>query len=512
MEFDEAVLLRVGDPRERIAVPPNGLTLGRSSDCDVVLREPSVSRRHARLLWHDGGLHVEDLGSSNGIEVNGARVARAPLADGDELMVGDVRFRVGGPGESTLHRSTISSERAAHLPEHMAVAGDHERLLLLYRAAQLLGDVFDIDELLAKVLALVFDALPVRRGYVMTFTGESETPVVRASRVLDSSEGPPVSRTLVSRVFSRREAVLTIDARTDSRFDASASIVGHGIQAALCAPLVGRTRVMGVLYADAGDSGRRFTDEDLEVLTAVARVAGAAAENAELYRENLEKERMAAVGLATAGLGHCVKNIITVFRGGSDLIGYALSRNDLKPLEKGWPMLLGALQRIDLLVMNMLHYSKPRTPIRRPEPLYAIAAEVCELARPQAERAGVQLHLEPGPPAHVAVDRMDIHRLLLNLVINGVEACGRKGGEVWVRCQQAADGWAIEVSDTGAGIPAEVLAKIPQAFLSTKGNAGTGLGLACCYKIAAEHGGRIEVASEEGRGTRFRLLLPDVRD
>lgn len=503
------VLYRPDASSERYKIPETGLVIGRSVDCDVALVYQSVSRRHARIWLEGEELHVEDLGSSNGIEVNGERKQRSPLSDGDEIQIGEVNFRIARGSDSTLGQSFITPRRAAELHQEILEGTNDPRLVVLYNAARLLGGVFNLDQLLAEILRLVFSALPARRGFVLTLSHDGEEPQIRATRTLDGEDsGPPLSKTLLRHVLTRREAMLTLDAAQDERFDSSDSIFGHGIHAAMCAPLFSQDHVVGAIYLDTGRANNPFSTEDLELLSAVAGVVGIAVENARLYEDNMRKERAAAVGMATAGLGHCVKNILTGIRGGAELVSMALERRDLNHVERGWPILARSIERVDLLVNNMLSYSKEREPQRGPVNLRDIITEVKENQAHRAEHAHVRLHMEIQDAPAFYADAAELHRVLLNLVVNAIEACERGGGDVYIRSRVEQDGAHIEVSDSGPGIPAEVMARLPEAFLSTKGGSGTGLGLVCAFKIVREHGGRIDVHSAPGEGASFRVFLP----
>jgi hypothetical protein len=230
-------------------------------------------------------------------------------------------------------------------------------LPVLYRAAQLLGTVFDLDELLDDILALIFEAVPARRGFVLIL--EDTGPVVRAQRSHNGEHGaPPLSWTLVNRVLEQGDAMMTLDAQADSRFDTSISIVAHAIRSAMCVPLCGRQSTIGALYVDSGVLTAEFNQEQLKLLMAIGRVVGVAVENAQLYQRNLAQERLAAIGLAMANVGHCVKNILSGMLGGVHFVECGRRARDWTHIESGWPMLRRAINRIELLVLNLLTFTK----------------------------------------------------------------------------------------------------------------------------------------------------------
>jgi len=508
----ELVLCRPDGVGERYRIPETGLRIGRGVENEVVLSDKLASRRHARVFKEGNALNVQDLDSRNGVEVNGYRVTKAQIAEGDKIRIGDAVFQLMRGAGPNIEQSIISEEKARALHESILSEGGGGRLAVLYRAAKLLGSVFDIDVLLQEILSLIFEALPsVRRGFVI-LGAEAEEAEIHASHSLErGDQGPPLSRTLIHHVFSKKSAMLTIDAQDDSKIDLSKSIRDHQIHSAMCAPLRGRNEALGAIYVDSGTTPHcEFTGEDLGLLTAIALVVGVAVENARLYKENVERERLAAIGEATAGLGHCVKNILTGIRGGSEFIDMAIREEDLKYLKSGWPIMSRAVDRIETLVMNMLTFSRERRPERSVTDIGMLIRDVFAGLQGRAEKAKVVLDATGLQPGRIDVDPKEIFRVIQNLTLNAIEACEKKGGRISATCLYDTEGCVFSISDTGEGIPAHIVPKLSQAFVSTKGSSGTGLGLACTYKIVHEHGGSVAVETEVGKGTTFTVQLPHV--
>lgn len=510
MSLFELVLTREEGSIERYAVPEEGITLGRGEVTGITLPSKHVSRNHARFWIADGLLHFEDLGSRNGIEFNGERVAGGILREGDRLVIGGVVLTAQRGTESTMGRAVISREQASALQRSIIQDAGDERLLVLYEAAKLLGEVFDLDELLQNILALIFKALPVERGYILTLSKDDRQPEIHAARSSSGDDsGPPLSQTLSQHVFDNAEAILTMDAQADSRFGHAESIMGHDIHAAMCAPLQGRAKVAGVIYVDVGNTSNPLTEADLELLSAIAQVVGVAVENARLYQENVERERLAAIGMATAGLGHCIKNILTGIRGGAQLVNMAIEREDLAFLNRGWPILRRAMERIDMLVINMLEFSRDRKPERRRSDINGIVNDVVATFAERAAKYKVAITVNPDPSGMAWVDAQGIYRVVANLMVNAVEACEHNEGAIEITTTCDERGCTIRIRDTGIGIPEAIRPQLFQVFVSSKGSSGTGLGLACSYKIVREHGGDIQVDSTPGTGTTFIVFLPE---
>jgi len=161
-------------------------------------------------------------------------------------------------------------------------------------------------------------------------------------------------------------------------------------------------------------------------------------------------------------------------------------------------------------VLDMLAYSKERKPDTQPCYINEVCKEAAELChdRIKTKHGKLQLDLDPKLPCILA-DTQGIHRCLLNLLTNAIDALDEEEGEVKISTQKRGESEVlITVDDNGAGIPEHVRQRIFDVFFSTKGSQGTGLGLAVTKKIIEEHGGSIEVQSSDGQGTKFVIRLP----
>jgi signal transduction histidine kinase len=218
---------------------------------------------------------------------------------------------------------------------------------------------------------------------------------------------------------------------------------------------------------------------------------------------------------ALAGVAHDIKNILTGIKGGAFLIDEALGANNLEMLKPGWQVVKICQDRIFQLVFNMLDYSKERTPRYETVDLEETLGNVRDLIELRGRDDGVAAALEIHPAARtVEAEGLSVHRCVLNLASNALDAiceCGEpSAGKVTIRTRpgDAAGYLAIDVQDNGPGIPPEKIGCLFQAFSSSKGAKGTGLGLAVSKKIATEHHGSISVASTVGAGTTFTIHLP----
>jgi signal transduction histidine kinase len=508
-------LQRDGEDISRFSIGGNSLLIGRSSKSDVVLADSAISREHARLRMDRDHLVIEDLGSTNGVVLNGERVTSASIRAGDIMLMGKYTLLVETDDSQEVLRDTgafIAYEDASALHDRFVQSEENTSLVVLYQAAQLLGKHEDSGELLEEILSLVFGALPsARRGFILSRFHDGEEPQVQASLSRhDSSFELPISKTMIDHVFDSKTAVLTSNALIDPRFAEAESIFEHGVHAAMCVPMCGRINLMGAIYVDTDADDEPFSEEHLEFLTVMGHVVGVAVENLRLQEERIEQERLVALGEAVAGIGHCMKNILTTLKASGEFIDIGQGKDDWNWVKKGWQSMGKALVRFESLVNDLLTYARKTEIHVVATNVNSLVGDVLETLRPQAAKRDITITFDKEELEAVLVDGDALYQALANLVDNALDACSveGEGGKVEVSTWQNPFGTYIQVRDDGVGIPPENLSKICQAFFSTKGHGGTGLGLACTYRIAEQHGGVVTVESEVGKGTAFTIFLP----
>ena len=266
----------------------------------------------------------------------------------------------------------------------------------------------------------------------MTKPSRGDEPVVNASHPDGKDRGgPPLSQTLIHHVLEHRDAVLTHDAQTE--FKGAESVISHGITAAMCVPLCGREEVIGAIYVDSGDDEVVFKADHLKLLTAIGRVTGVAVENARLHREAVERERLAAIGQATAGIGHCIKNILVGIKGGAEFVDLSLESNEMKYIQKGWPLIRRSADRMEDLVLNLVTFSREREPERTPTDVNLLVKEIADTLKSHSDRSKVSIEIVRGELPRVSLDSLGIYRAILNLTTNAIDACEEVGGKVTIR-------------------------------------------------------------------------------
>lgn len=308
--------------------------------------------------------------------------------------------------------------------------------------------------------------------------------------------------------------VVVNDAQHDARFCSRADMTsGFTTRNMICVPLILDSVCIGAMSLVNKRHGAGFDAHDRVVCEAVAAQIAVAIQNVQLTRAAVEAARLAAMGQAVAGVAHCMKNLLYGLRGGLYVI-----RKDLKKAETGIP--LRGLEMVERnfgklvdLVQEMLAYAKERRPEYAPADPNGICRSAVDILLPVAAERGIRISFDPcedlGP---VELDSQGIHRCVMNLLSNAIDACEEEGAAAAVAVRNLGPGWMqIEVADEGCGMDEKTLGHLFQPFFSSKGSKGTGLGLTVTRKIVQEHGGRVEVESVEGKGSAFRLFLPKNR-
>lgn len=301
---------RVGDQELRLELAEGLHVLGRAVDCDVVLPESSVSRRHAELEYAGGRARVRDLGSHNGTLVNGvAAEGWREVRPGDQVALGRAVFSLGGNLDSQALMTIVGDRqsngvaitwqeatgRESRSGSFARRAGKRAELFsVLAEAGSLLVTPGSPEQLFEPILDLVDAAVMPERALIALLEDGSGEPHVRASRVRGGGQAPNLmlSRTVVNRVLGERVSFLIEDAQHDVAFQSQMSIVSQGVRTAMAAPLFDNENVIGLLYADSADSHDRYTTDELKAFTLLANCVAVALTHARYHEMEAEKMRL----------------------------------------------------------------------------------------------------------------------------------------------------------------------------------------------------------------------------
>jgi len=298
-----------------------------------------------------------------------------------------------------------------------------------------------------------------------------------------------------------------------------------GAQPLAIVPLVARDKAIGVLIADNKFTQRPILDRDVELLETFAHQASLAIENSRLHQELkgrlleledserqlrknqtylLKTERLAAIGRMAATVAHEIRSPLVPIGGYAraaleDFDQQEVKRDDLE-------VIVEEVERLEKILASMLDYSKEAKPEFQEHNLHLIINKTVGLMAERLREKKIELETEFAPQlSPIMVDGEQMQQVILNLVHNALEAM--EEGKLSIRTKVKEDFVSLEIEDTGRGIPKEDIDRLFTPFFSTKPK-GSGLGLPVAEKIVVDHGGFIDVQSQEGVGSKFTINLP----
>ncbi len=520
--------------------PREPTVIGRTSD-HIQLSDNGTSRRHAEIRPENGLWLLTDLDSSNGTFLNGQRIAGpTALNHGDQIRVGSTLLVFSGQegnegvaGVQSVHDlvdldtpgmdagssilSAINASEESVILQSPETADAAAAWNVVYRVAESLGSIESIDTFLERVSDIIFEDLAADRLALLMCEPDCRHPVARVVRSRMMDRGVPekivTSRKIINHVLDTHEGILCANAMTDVRFPRESpedSIASLGLRSVLCVPIVVRDRICGLFHLDCSMAHHSFTQEQLRLVVAIGRLVGMALENAELQESRVHTERLAAAGETVAYLSHSIRNILQGMQSGAEIVEMGIRRKAAESIETGWSMVRRNLDRIFVLAMNMLTFSKERKPCIVLAQLNRIIEDVVALSQNRADEKGVMLLTELEDLPAIPLDEEGMHQVVHNIVLNAIDVVPEGGGRINISSHydEAMGIVILSITDNGPGIPPEQRDKIFDPFHSSKGHGGTGLGLAAALKIVTELNGTIDVESAEDKGTTFRVSMP----
>ena len=228
--------------------------------------------------------------------------------------------------------------------------------------------------------------------------------------------------------------------------------------------------------------------------------------------QEIHAQKMAALGELSFGVAHNVNNTLTGILGRAQLI--LRNSNDPAKIEAGLELIIKSAEDGAHIIRRIQDFARQR-PSREFETvaMSELLKDACEMTRPRwesrSEFAPIRFALHGDCKAFIKGDPVELREVLVNMIYNAIDAMP-SGGEVRVTAQENRDRVIVSITDTGTGMTPEVKQRLFDPFFTTKGKAGTGMGLAVSFGIIRRHEGSIEVDSEPGRGTTFKISLPKV--
>ncbi len=399
-----------------------------------------------------------------------------------------------------------------------------------------LMETLDIDEILRLILEGVTKNIGFDRARLYLVNEKRNVLECKMAVGIDEERIKGITlrldpeESVVARSIFERQPFVIPDASKDPRVNPVIK-EKFNLHSLVVIPLLVKEKALGAIAADFVEPNKNITKEALESMMVFAQQAGLAIHNAFMYQElktfsqqmeekiqktssDLSKteaqlirsEKLAALGQLAAGIAHEIRNPLTSI----NILIHSLTENlptedsrweDLKVIEE-------EILRINEIVDQFLRFAKPAPPLLVKAEVVSIVEETLQLLRPQIEkqRILVQKEFQSLPP--ILMDREQMKQVILNLLLNGVQAMP-KGGHLSLKGHiPEGDHWIkLSIQDSGIGIPPEDIGRLFDPFFSTK-EGGVGLGLSIAHRIIDQHRGKIEVESALGKGTLFTVWLP----
>jgi len=368
------------------------------------------------------------------------------------------------------------------------------------------------SDLLLAVGQAVISALQVEVCSVWELLPEKSVLLRSVVGAVDWTIDPhaePAGDSPVGRAIVSRAPVIVNDLKPGLHFSESSFLAQQGLVGSLIVPIFAGQHVAGAVGAHTRGP-RDFSTGQLHYLqiiaSAISSLIESDTESAKRQKHLLRVEQMMALGQVAAGVAHELRNPLTAIKGliqvnRKELEDRRIPAEDLRVIEH-------EIRRMERSLQNFLDFARPPVPKRRPLLLSNVIERVISLVEGRARKQHVRIEgSQPAEPQKVIADQDLIQQLLLNLVLNALDAMPH-GGTILVKVQPEADDTVlVTVRDNGPGIAAHILPVIFERFVSSK-ETGVGLGLPVSRRIAQEHGGDLAVENLPEGGASFSFTLP----
>ncbi|HCV43090.1 MAG TPA: hypothetical protein DGH68_06370 [Bacteroidetes bacterium] len=382
-----------------------------------------------------------------------------------------------------------------------------EKLNLLIEASKTLNSTIDIDELLVLILNAAAHSIQAERGTLYLLDKEKNELWAKVAQGKDMTEiRLPVGKGLAGYVAKTGEVVNIPDAYSDPRFnpeiDKKSGFRTHNV---LCMPMKNKEGEIVGVFQFLNKKGGVFTEEDASFIDALSVHAAIALENVRLAQEMVKHERLSTVGKMASSIIHDIKSPMSVLRLYAQLIKRRVHDTEVSGYADE---MIRQVDKFVKMTQEILDYSRGLSELHlETVQLSDVLDSSLKFIEMEFQNRNITItrEFQFAGPCKLDPDRMS--RVLYNLVTNAADAMPN-GGKLTVRTEKSDESIRIILIDTGTGIPDAVKAKVFEPFFTHGKRQGTGLGLAIAKKIIDEHGGEIELESQENVGTTIRLLLP----
>ncbi len=368
------------------------------------------------------------------------------------------------------------------------------------------------EETLKGVISIIAEHFGADHGYIIIKgQGGRPTDVVNIHRDGLDNLLVTASYTIIDSVMKTGQGQFVTDAINSEQFRDDPCFQRFNINKVICSVVKTDESVSGVIYIDSNNSECKWDNRHFTMLDLTGQFLGLSAQNIHLQAARDENKRLVAAGKATLQLSHSVKNILQMVSGAAEVIDFGLRANEIHRVKRSWDILKPNIERLKKFTLDMLDYSKERK----------LELEACDFNRIiqgsieslqtqlKQKKTKLQIRVDQNMPI-IELDSERIHEMSLNLILNAIDIVDEATGIVNIETRYIEEAQEAEfsITDNGPGMTEEIMETIYEPFESDKNKFGTGLGMPIAKQVIDQHSGRIEIDTEIGKGSTFRVYLP----
>lgn len=386
----------------------------------------------------------------------------------------------------------------------------------LFKVGQTITSTLNLDEALRVITREACELMGGKMASILMLDETREWLDLRAShgagQAYISKPRLSVAESALGVVVRRRKPLQIPNVQESSHYQNIAVARQEKLVSLLSVPLLFRDQAIGTLSVYTAEP-HSFSNEEVNVLAALAQLSGIAIEKARLYERIVDieeelrnNEKLSALGLLAAEVAHEIRNPLTVIK----MLFHSLNLNFAPddPRARDTQVMSEKMDHLNKIVEQILDFARTADPVFAPVEVNLLVEDLGLLTRHKLTNQGIALmpKLAPNLPL-VMADATQLEQVFLNLTLNAVEAMP-DGGKLTITTDVADGAVRVEFRDTGQGLSEAQCERIFKAPLTTTKKHGTGLGLAIVSRIVEAHDGKIRVRSETGKGATFTVTLP----
>ena len=384
---------------------------------------------------------------------------------------------------------------------------------LLFNLEKELSRAYDVNEMSKNLVKLIPKSLDSEHLILLFLDDEGKTISYQFANQVkeDKLKAAPfsVEKGILNYVLDKKEIYLTNDAPNDKYIDQELmKFLKLEVQNVICAPLINEKGVIGVFYLinKKGEHGY-YTSNDKKILESISSQIARGVENYRLKEEKMKADRLSAIGNMMSTIVHDLRTPMNNIYGFVDLM---LEEDEQETREEYAGIINEQIKILTNMTTDVLDFAKGKTTILPVKyPVDKLVKDFAKFFKDDTKRKGFNFEWAVNVSSMIYIDPEKINRVFMNIMKNSLEAM-KKGGTFSLTAEEQNGEILFSLKDTGKGIPEEIRDKLFDSFVTSGKKGGTGLGLAIVKKVVEEHKGKIEVESEPGVGTTFKLYFPKV--